>query len=355
MIAQNQSEAKSYNRNLILELLIRKAPISRIELSKVTGLSKMTVTNIINEMLEEGIVEETGAEEAAFGRKPIALRIKEWSKLFPGVYISRNYIYAVEGDLCGNIIKEERVKTPNSTDGIIKEIYRMLDSIIFNTPDDKIQSIGVSSIGPIDYRGGAILNPPNFHGIKNIEIVRLLEERYKYRTVLDRDMNASAMAELLFGGAKDRSDYIYVGVSNGIGAAIMSEDKLYRGDGGFGGEIGHVTVDLNGKKCSCGNIGCLETYVSIKEGEPVDLEKSCRYLSAGLVTLINLFDPAVIYLGHDIAREGERAARLLENEISRRYISREKKKVAVEISKFGDRSPVYGAFAAAVWDYIGKR
>lgn len=351
MKAQNQSEAKLNNRNYILELLIRKAPISRIELSKITGLSKMTVTNIINEMTNEGIIEEVGSEDAPFGRKPIALRLKKKSKRFLGIYISRDFTVAVEGDICGNVIKKNSVKTPHSADKLINEIYRMLDEMM----NDSITAIGVSSIGPVDYKEGVILNPPNFYGIKNIEIVKLLTERYGCPIVLDRDMNASALAEWLFGKAKNISDCLYLGVTNGIGAAIMSADRIYRGAEGFCGEIGHVTVDINGKKCSCGNVGCLEMYASIKNGKKFDLEKSCRYLAAGLVTLINLFDPSVVFLGHDIAKEGERAAKLLQESINGKYLSREKKKVSVEISAFEENSPIYGAFAIAVCSYLGKK
>ncbi len=351
MKAQNQSEAKFHNRNLILELLIRKSPISRIELSKITGLSKMTVTNIIYEMCEEEIIEEAGSEDTALGRKPIALKVKEKSRLFAGIYISREYLYVVVGDLCGEIIYKEKTKTPSNEDKFISEIYRLLDKVI----TERIQIIGVSSVGPIDYKEGIILNPPNFHGIKNIHIVNLLEKRYDRKVVLDRDTNASALAEWLYGKARTVSDYLYVGVTNGIGAAIVSEDRIYRGESGFGGEIGHVTIDINGKKCSCGNIGCLELYASIKEGKKFDLQKSCRYLASGLVTLINLFDPSVIYLGHEIARKGDEAAKILEGEIAKRYISREKKQVSVEISEFGEFAPVYGSVAVAVCEYIGKR
>ena len=95
-------------------------------------------------------------------------------------------------------------------------------------------------------------------------------------------------------------------------------------------------------------------YASIKENNFFDLEKSCKYLSAGLVTLINLFDPSVIYLGHDIAREGDIAADILQKELACRYISRSKKTINVEISAFGELAPVYGAFAVAVCGFLGK-
>lgn len=354
MKAQNQNEAKLHNRNMITELLIRKAPVSRIELSKMTGLSKMTVTNIINELSEEGIIENAGSENTALGRKPMALKIKKASKIFPGIYISRNYLYAVAGDLCGNLLYEERIEAPKNKQRLKSAIYILLDDIISNFGSEKICAIGISSIGPLDFKNGIILNPPNFYGIKNVEIKKDLEKRYSYPVYVDKDMNSCALAEWLFGKAKNISDYIYLGVTNGIGAAIISADKLYRGADGFCGEIGHITVDLNGEKCSCGNIGCLEMYASIKNNDFSELEKKCEYLSSGLVTLVNLFDPSVIYLGHDIARVGERAAEILNKKITGKYISSNAKKIQVKVSAFKERSPIYGAFALGVCGYIGK-
>ena len=107
-------------------------------------------------------------------------------------------------------------------------------------------------------------------------------------------------------------------------------------------------------RCSCGNIGCLETYVSVRDGEDLNLPKCSRYLAAGLVTLVNLFDPSVVYLGHDIAKAGITAAKSLENEINSRFLSRKIKKIKVEISAFGERSPIYGAFSLGIAGYIGK-
>lgn len=354
MKAQNQHKTKLYNRNIITELLIRKAPISRIELSKITGLSKMTITNIINELSDDGIIENAGSENTLHGRKPMALQLKKSSKIFPGIYISRNYLYAVAGDLCGNLLYEERIETPKTSRRIITSIYVLLDDIISIFGAEKIQAIGISSIGPLDYKNGIILNPPNFFEIENVEIKKFLEKKYNYPVYVDKDMNASALAEWLFGKAKNVSDYIYLGVTNGIGSAIISADKLYRGANGFCGEIGHISIDINGKKCNCGNVGCLELYASINNNDFSNLDVKCKYLASALITLINLFDPSVIYLGHDIARIGEKAAALLNKEISDKYISRSSKKINVELSKFGERSPIYGAFALAVCGYIGK-
>ena len=352
MRAQNQLVAKLNNKNVITELLIRKAPISRIELSKITGLSKMTVTNIVNELADEGIIKTLGAEDTALGRKPIALAIKPESRNFLGIYISRNHINAMSGDLSGKLNVHKRIRTPHSADELIKSIFLMIDELVSNTKN--ISGIGVSSIGPVDYKKGVILNPPNFHGIKNLAIKELLEKRYNLPVYLDKDTNASALAEWLFGKARDVSDYVYLGVTKGIGAAVISEDTLYRGANGFGGEIGHITVDLNGKRCSCGNIGCLEMYASIDDDENTDIRQKCRYLAAGVTALINLFDPSVIYLGHEIAKYGDDVAKMLQEEINSRYLTSDIKKIGVEISAFGEKAPVYGAFSLAVCGYIGK-
>jgi Transcriptional regulator/sugar kinase len=193
-------------------------------------------------------------------------------------------------------------------------------------------------------------------------------------------MNASALAEMLFGTQKNIGNFVYVGVTNGIGAGIIANNSLFEGDMGFSGEIGHTTVDLHGPKCACGNTGCLELYASI----PVviaNAEKSvskssdskmklldkikwtdiienainedklalelidslCYFISFGLVSLINMFDPRTIYLGHEIALAGELVTTRLQTHIRDRIFCRNYKSVPVKISTFGDKAPVAGA------------
>ena len=218
--------------------------------------------------------------------------------------------------------------------------------------------------------------------MKSIPIKQLLEKEFGYEVNVDNDMNASALAEKLYGKAREISSFVYLGVTNGIGAGIITNDLLFAGDMGFSGEIGHTTINYEGPKCACGNTGCLELYASIPEiisqarnsialgmdsvlreleviewsdiikyaetGDKLALnliDRLCLYISIGLVSLANLFDPKIIYLGHDIALAGNLVTQRLEANLNDKIISSKYKKIPIEISAFGDKAPVVGTTA----------
>lgn len=352
MRGKNQDENKKINKNLVLKLIITKGPISRIELSKKTSLTKMSITNIVNEFLQEGTIEELGNSDTNIGRKPILLDIIPNCKLIIGVYISRNYIETFTSDLKGNISSMNRVELDNeNNDSFSKKIILSLDSIINKIDKDKIIGIGISCIGPLDSKNCIILNPPNFYEICNLNIFELLK-KYNLPIYMDNDMNTSAIAEKYFGKAVDINNFIYIGVTNGVGAGIFANGSLYKGSHGFSGELGHITVNSNGEKCSCGNIGCLETYTSLPENwsetKKADLDEICKYLSIGLTTVVNLFDPECIFLGHDIALAEDFVRTNLSKELNSRMISSKYRNIEIEFSEFSNKSPIKGAVALVI-------
>lgn len=382
--ASNLSTIKSNNRSLILRVLNSLGQTSRAELARITGLTKMAVTNIVNDLLSEKIIYETGVMTSSNGRKPILLTLSPGARLAAGLYISRDFVYANVVDLSGNILGEARhyFELEETEQSFLACVLNCMESLMSVPGIDfsKVLGIGIASIGPLDTCLGLILDPPNFRGLKSIPIVEALKGKYGLYTVLENDMNASATAEKLFGKGKNISDFIYVGVTNGIGSGIVLGNNLFRGRNGFAGEIGHTTIDINGEKCPCGNFGCLELYASISntvnqvksaislgsKGKPPsrdilswrDIVDSARagdelclkavdrlvyYLSIGLVNIINTFDPETIFLGHDIALAGELVLEPLNNIINRQAFSRTAKQVKIELSSFKDYAPCIGA------------
>jgi predicted NBD/HSP70 family sugar kinase len=399
ILGSNHQSTKLQNRALVLKLISTGTIVSRIDISRQTGLSKMSITNIVNELITEGFVvnqaEQTGlSKNVSLGRKPIFLAPNTSIYMALGIYISRDYAIATLSNLKCEIIKE--LKTVFSFDesecSFIDKIKALIRAIL-NTDmssEKKIIGIGIACIGPLDIKKGVILEPPNFHKLKSIPIKELLEKEFGYEVTVDNDMNASALAEKLYGKAKEISNFVYVGVTNGIGAGIITNDLLFAGDMGFSGEIGHTTINYEGPKCACGNTGCLELYASIPEivsqaknstilgmdsllgeleviewsdivkyakiGDQLALnliDRLCLYISIGLVSLVNIFDPKIIYLGHDIALAGSLVTRRLEANLNDKIISSRYKKIPVEISAFGDKSPVVGA-GAIVFDRLFK-
>jgi len=380
----NHSTIKSSNRSLVLRLLNSMEKVSRAQLSRITGLTKTTITNIINELLDAGIICETGTADSSSGRKPILLKLVKDALYAVGLYISRDFVYCNIVNIKGEIIKEHKGAFDfiENEQSFLSMIYENISKVLSasGVSTSKILGIGVASIGPLDISRGIILDPPNFRGLKLIPVVEALKEKFGLEAFLDNDMNASAIAEKLFGKGKNIANFIYVGVTNGIGAGIILDDCIFRGCNGFAGEIGHSTVDIRGERCACGNLGCLELYASIpvivnqvkssvslgaestlgtekdiswtqivaaaSQGDSLCLKAVDRlvyYLSAGLVNLVNSFDPEVIFLGHEIAMAGELVIKPLNEMINQNVLFRNSKRVEVELSAFKEHAPCIGA------------
>ena len=348
MQASNHTHTKINNKNFILKEIIINKCITRIDLAKFTGLTKMTVTNIVNELKSDGLILESDEfDNQNVGRNPIMLCINP-AKTVIGVYLNRDYAEIFAGDMSGNIYDDTRTYLRDeTTDSINKKISSCIDKLLKKYKN--VLGIGISAIGPLDSENGIILDPPNFVGIKNYCIKEFLQNEYDLPVYVENDMNTSAIAEKYWGFAGDIPDYIYLGATNGIGAGIVMGGHLSRTIG----EIGHVSIDINGAKCRCGNNGCLEMYASIPHNiDPESHEEKCRYLAHGVITLINLFDPGTIFLGHRIPLLGEDAPDKIKRYIKNRYISKSSNDVEIKFSKFGRRSPKYGAVAIFVERHI---
>ena len=277
------------------------------------------------------------------GRNPIKLGVTDENGII-GIYISRDYIECFIGELTGRISERYRTELVDETKETLCDKLKHSADELINTKKN-ILGIGVSVIGPLDSENGIILNPPNFYGIENLNIKAFLQEQYRLPVYVDNDMNTSALAEKYWGYAANISDYIYIGASNGIGAGIVNDFRLTSAVG----EIGHISVDLNGPRCHCGNVGCLEMYASVKENcSEKEAQEKCMYLSQGIITLMNIMNPKKIFLGHRIPLLGENVPEKIKEYISDKYIYRSLNDVEIQYSMFGQDSPVYGAIAVFI-------
>lgn len=368
----NSKSLKEINRGLILKLIITQERTSRIELSRATGLTKMTLSNIISEFIAQKYVceKEVGQSNSA-GRNPIILDIMSDAPKIIGIQILRDEVSAVLCDLKLKIIKEASIPLLDETsESLTNKFFNVIDRV----RRKNVIGIGVSAIGPLEIRSGVILNPTNFFGITNIYVTALLYERYGLPVFLNNDMKCAALCEKVFGNGKEFSDFLYVGLSNGVGSGIITADKLYQ-QGGFSGELGHVSIDANGDECSCGNKGCLELYTSIPvvtkrlrettgltlsfkefceldtdEMRPVfeDITQKLAYILIGQVNMLN---PKAIIIGHEGAALPKRYLKQLQQSINEHKLSKQHGSVIVVAAKFGELAPLYGS-ACSVLDRI---
>lgn len=129
-------------------------------------------------------------------------------------------------------------------------------------PGAQLAGVGICSPGPVDHVTGSLIDPPNLHGLHHMPLAKLLSERLDLPVVVEHDAKAAALGDFHFGAGRGGRDMVFVVVGTGVGAAFIIDGQLYRGRHNAAGEIGHTTLDRNGELCSCGNRGCVETYLS---------------------------------------------------------------------------------------------
>lgn len=344
----NSALSKQHNRGLVLQLIATGACGSRVELARATGLTKMTVTNIISDFIAQGLVEERAQEQTrSCGRNPIRLGLTEHAPRAAGLLVCRDRIEAVLCTLTLEVVKREEVSFL-SLDPERLSVYacEALDRLL--SGEGNVTGIGVASALPA-------------------EIAGFLEQRYRLPVAFGWDGDSAALAERLFGAGQEARDFIFLGVSDQICAGIISGGEVYRGGRGGRSQLGHVSIDRDGPMCSCGGRGCLELYAST----PAVLDKLCRAarrkmkfpqfcrlsgvaeieqimaemvsdVAVALTGAVSLLHPELIVLGGDCVDWADRHVDMLEQTLNRTGAG---EAVRVRRARFGKDAPLLGAAA----------
>lgn len=386
MSGSNKRRMKLQNLGLVLRLVATRHGMSRVDIAKATGLTKMTAGNIVAELIEQGIVAErtdSPSETAANpGRNPIALDIAAASPRIVGVSIKRGLYQFVLGDLAGNIIRRfvYQGRDPLTAKTLMDMVIANVDSLRRDLPRPPV-GVGVACIGPIDSVSGDIVDPTNFFGIRDVPIVDTLRRHTGLPVHLINDANAGALAEKTYGAGRDLASFIFLHFMYGIGAGFVLEDKLYDGSFGQSGELGHSTINFDGPRCPCGNTGCLELYANIERlrdfireapggGESpllaspprtildvIDaanagdglalaaLDQFCGYLAHAVNNAVHLLDLGRIITDYRSAVPGDALESLLSRKILANLHAPRQDYLRVERSRFNGDSPVIGALA----------
>lgn len=162
----------------------------------------------------------------------------------------------------GRILKKLSVPTLAS-EGVEKSISQIIKGIkeLLKNNKEKIIGIGIGAPGVVSLKKGTVENPPNLPGWGKVHLGKIIGNEFSVPTFVENDANAAAIGELIYGAGKKLDSFIMVTLGTGVGGGIIYQKKLFRGDFGSAGEIGHLTIDKNGPKCKCGSFGCLESYL----------------------------------------------------------------------------------------------
>lgn len=342
---RNAEYTKEYNRKMFLRLL-RMAPMSRAEIARRMGLTRAATSLIADELLSEGLIEETAAGATQRGRTPVPLVLRHDALYAIGVYLNRDGCTAGIVDLCGDVLVKERLHLDGTgkqekLEILAKALERMQRRA--EIAPEKLVGVGVSAPGPLDGESGIILNPPRFDLWHHTQIGTILQKRLNLPIYLEN--NASCLARYNLGKpeAMGSENFLLLLVDSGVGSGVISAGKVLKGAGYFTSELGHTSIDFRGRPCACGNIGCLEAYAAIPNllrdtpfsswqdvmdqyptnsaaTELVELETD--YLAAGIANMTNLVSLDTVLLAGDLLHGAENLAPILESKVNCRILRR---------------------------------
>jgi predicted NBD/HSP70 family sugar kinase len=350
--AARSSTIRDINRQIVLNYVRDREPISRAEIARVTELQRSTVSTIVEELKSEGLIEEIGAGASTGGRRPTLLRLRAAGAIAIGVDITPVCTTIATSDLAGRVLAREEFQNSSRTDEMRARVVECVRDLAATQTAGAVAGVGVSLPGLVDPDTGRAIYIPWFKW-RDWAIAEELERATGLDVRVDNDANAAALAELWFGRPEisDARDFIMVLVAEGIGTGIVFDGQIYRGEGGAAGEFGHMIVGQQAPiACSCGNHDCWEAFSSeraavaryaktVRDGgmEPPRIEFSelverslggeqaaidsltevAHYLGIGISNLIVGLSPEAVVVGGQITRAWPLVAASLEETIQR--------------------------------------
>jgi predicted NBD/HSP70 family sugar kinase len=334
----DQETIKDSNKKMILNLLREKREMTKQNIAKEIGVSIPTVISNINELINEGLVEEAGVGDSSGGRKPVIVKFKPDSKYAFGVEVDIHKVRIILINLDSEILEEEQfsidkiiedISIVKNIDGLISLICNCIEEIIKRKKIDRgsILGAGVALPGTVNEEKLTLEWAPNL-SVRNISFENM-KETLGFPVYVENEANAAAIAELKLGVAKDMRNLVYISITEGMGTGIVVQDYIYKGKNKKAGEFGHMTIIKDGRPCKCGKKGCWEQYASQSaliqsyneaagefitdlkgffsklekdEAKALDIwDGYLEYLAAGIQNIILILDPHYIVIGGSIS------------------------------------------------------
>lgn len=286
MLPCRKEHIRDFNSKLLLEMIICKGPISRAALAKETGLTKATVSAIVQELLQSRLILEIGSEDTTLGRKPILLSFQHKSGYAISIDIGPSVTSALAADLLGEVQLYQQVMTPPADSlaaGITELIHSLSDALSRQLPDAVFGLCGITlGIHGVTCNNEIIFAPLYPPEIKNL--LFQLKHSFPVPFFLENEANLAVIGERAF-LSPNYQNLVDISIHSGVGLGLLFGGRLYTGVSGYAGEFGHTIIEPGGRPCTCGQKGCLEQYLS----EPALLEEYSSLSSIAAPTLSDFF------------------------------------------------------------------
>jgi len=404
LFGSNINLVKQHNLQVILLSLLYEPILSRVQLAKRTKLSNTTITNLITELIGQGIVKEINGKDAEIdearpvGRPRTSIYLDPNARYVIGIHIGigifRVGLANLRAEILFNHTQNFSIDSPASEvlDKIITNVEEVIDES--GVPRRKILGVGVGASGLVDFTTGVNLLAPNLDW-HNVPLRDQLQEKLNLPVIVDNNVRNMAIGETYFGAGIGVESVAFVYGRTGVGAGLTFKGRVFRGSSKGAGEIGHsIMLVHNGEPCQCGNNGCLETLLSesviLREaGEiaklnpdgimsniqknspdcsPIEcvfeaarqgdiqvqkiIEERAYYLGVALANLVNLFNPELILLGGIFSLGQDLFLPTVSNTIQKLAFGGMGKNISLKATTFGWKAGVTGAAALALLHFF---
>jgi predicted NBD/HSP70 family sugar kinase len=262
----NLEHARSHNRRVVIETVRLHGHLSRAEIARLTGLTSQTVSNIVDELQEGGILRADAPRMGGRGQPATPLSINPDGAYSVGLQFDHHGLTAVLVDLAGQVRRRLTSRVPDlRPQTAVTQMARSVRDLRARAPIDwsRVLGAGLAMPGPFNPSGQRLMGPTSLPGWEDPDI-DAIGQRIGLPLFMENDAKAAAIGEHLHGRAKRLSSFVYLFVGMGLGTGLFVDGHVYKGAGRNAGEIGHIIVEPGGRLCHCGNRGCLERYVSLR-------------------------------------------------------------------------------------------
>jgi predicted NBD/HSP70 family sugar kinase len=367
------------NRKRVIDALRERGLASRAELARITGLSRSTVSTIVGDLLASGLAGERDGQpdgETHAGRPPVMVSLNSSAGLALGIDFGHRHLRVAVSDLSHTVLAEtwRELDVDHSADEGLDAAVEFVDQVLDEAGVDRARVIGVGMglPAPIDRATGTVQAASIFPGWVGVDAAAEASSRLGMPVEVENDANLGALAELVWGAAKGKSEVAYIKVSSGIGAGLISAGRIQHGVGGTAGEIGHTVIAEGGPVCRCGNRGCLETLASSRaiaellsasRGEVISPRRVLEFAASGdaaaerligdagravgiaVANLCNLLNPECVIVGGDLSVAGEMLLGPMREAVSRNAIPSASDDLEILAGVLGERAELLGALA----------
>ncbi|MBW3077771.1 ROK family transcriptional regulator [Bifidobacterium simiiventris] len=383
----SQASISESNRSRILQHLYHNGISSRAQIAKALELTPAAITKITARLLEAGIITETGDLEGIKNRRSIGLKLDTALFHVVGVKFARSLVEIGLFDLAGNRISLEDLPTVSDSTipATIRSIHEHVNRLL--AADDEIVAIGIAVPGPYLRDQGRTAVVSSMAGWRSVNFIEEFADAFPVPVYIEQDARAGALAQYLFDRDSTCENLAYYLIGEGVGLGVIDNGRLIDGAQGAATEIGHISVDVHGIPCDCGNVGCLERYCSAvavheqivandlvpgaanmthteacralfaaaNDGDERSLDlvhRIGRYAGYGCVTILNAYNPERIVIGDIVSEAGRPLLDAILETVAERAIPDIAQATTITLSPLPTDATVTGAAAVAITEFL---